>query len=379
MKKSAKNKKLMSKLKICLVSSEKPYPARDSLFIILKKILGSRQVVELRIKDWMTRVPSILKLAFYPLQDLMLYFKILICRKKHGINTVLIFQGYYPLTSIGLSFLNIKLLLYIGGSAFKSSYYEKRSFIGRLAAFSNIPIQEICHKFSYLIILPSEKAITWLGLEKYVNKLCSAPCIINPKFFGKFTMSTNYRKRREIIGYVGSLMKSKGILNLIQSISMIKSRLKFREVYLLIIGDGPLVNDLKVKIDEYGISENVILKGYVPHHSLPKYYNLMKLLVLPSYTEGLPSVILEAMACGTPVLTTPVGAIPNIIKEGKTGFLLNSNSSRHIAERIIELLNKPDLLEKVSINAYNYVRENFSYKKVLEMWRKIINDLTVKK
>jgi glycosyltransferase involved in cell wall biosynthesis len=55
--------------------------------------------------------------------------------------------------------------------------------------------------------------------------------------------------------------------------------------------------------------------------------------------------------------------------------LLKSNDPPHIAERIIELLNKPDLLEKVSVNAYNYVRENFSFEKTLEAWRKILSEL----
>ncbi|MHA1684988.1 MAG: glycosyltransferase, partial [Candidatus Heimdallarchaeaceae archaeon] len=75
--------------------------------------------------------------------------------------------------------------------------------------------------------------------------------------------------------------------------------------------------------------------------------------------------MLEAMACSTPVLATPVGAIPDIIKDGETGFLLKSNDPEHIADRIVELLGKPKLLEKVSVNAYNYVRENFSYEKTL--------------
>jgi glycosyltransferase involved in cell wall biosynthesis len=101
----------------------------------------------------------------------------------------------------------------------------------------------------------------------------------------------------------------------------------------------------------------------------------MKLLVLPSFTEGLPNILLEAMACGTPVLATPVGAIKDIIKESETGFLLKSDDPIHIAERIIELLNNPELLEEVSIKAYNYVRENFSFEKTLDAWRKILSEL----
>jgi glycosyltransferase involved in cell wall biosynthesis len=81
------------------------------------------------------------------------------------------------------------------------------------------------------------------------------------------------------------------------------------------------------------------------------------------------------MACGTPVLATPVGGIPDLVKEGETGFLLKSNNPEHMAERIIELLNKPEILEKVSINAYNYVRENFSFEKTLKSWRRIFSEL----
>jgi glycosyltransferase involved in cell wall biosynthesis len=242
-------------------------------------------------------------------------------------------------------------------------------------SFYTIPVQEICHKFSHLIIIPSKSMITWLSLEKYANKVRSAICIVDQKFFDRFIKNTNYIERGEIIGYVGSLVRSKGVLNLIRSIYLLKSKHKFRDIYLLVIGDGPLIEDLKVKIKEYGVSENVILKGYVQHHILPYYYNMTKLLVLPSYTEGLPSVILEAMACGTPVLATSVGAVPDIIKDGETGFLLKSNDPEHIARKIIELLNNPELLKKVSENAYNHVRENFSYEKTLESWRRILSEL----
>jgi len=66
---------------------------------------------------------------------------------------------------------------------------------------------------------------------------------------------------------------------------------------------------------------------------------------------------------------------PRHNKDGETGFLLKSNDPKHISDKIIDLLNKPELLEKVSKNAYNYVRENFSYEKTLESWRKIIREI----
>lgn len=366
----------MVNIKICIVGSEKPYPAFNSVLFILKEILGLACVKELRIKELTEIKSSILKPFVYFMQDIKLLIKILRLRKEDKkIYAIMFFQGYYPLTSIGLRVSSLRLLLYVGGSAFKSGYYQGGSFMNRIFAYSNILIQEICHKLSNLIIVPSKSTMDWLGVQKYANKVRFAIAIINTRFFSDFKVQKSYVNRKEVIGYVGSFSKSKGILNLLESIQLIVNRLKDKAPKFILIGDGPLLKNSPKKRRKYSLSKNVILTGYVPYADLPKHYNKMKLLVLPSYTEGLPSVVLEAMACGTPVLATPVGAIPDIIKNGETGFLLESNDPKHITDKIIELLSKPELLEKVSKNAYEHVRRNFSFKETLEAWRKIFEQL----
>jgi glycosyltransferase involved in cell wall biosynthesis len=117
------------------------------------------------------------------------------------------------------------------------------------------------------------------------------------------------------------------------------------------------------------------MTGWIRHEKVVDYLNELKLFVLPSYSEGLPTIVLEAMACGTPVLATSVGAITDIINEGQTGFLLKSNNPEHIAERVIELSSKLGLLEKVSADAYKYVKKNFSYEKTLNTWQKVFHEL----
>jgi len=98
---------------------------------------------------------------------------------------------------------------------------------------------------------------------------------------------------------------------------------------------------------------------------------------LPSFTEGLPNILLEAMACGTPVLATSVGAVPDVVNERKTGFLLKSTRPEHIAKRIVELLGNPSLLERVSEGAYRFVREKFRYEKTLEIWTNVLKELDI--
>lgn len=97
---------------------------------------------------------------------------------------------------------------------------------------------------------------------------------------------------------------------------------------------------------------------------------------MPSYTEGIPNIMLEAMACGTPVLATPVGAIPDIIKDGQTGFLLENNSPECIAETVLKVLDMPDdKLEKVSDNACALVEKKFTFEAAVERWSGIIEGI----
>jgi glycosyltransferase involved in cell wall biosynthesis len=373
----SKQQKPLNRVKICLVGSHKPYPAFDSVSSVLKEILGPKNVMELRINDLSVKTPLALKIIHFLLQDVALYFKIVSFYKRNRFNAVLMFQGHYPLTCIGLKISRIRIILYVGGSAFKSSYYSHKDdgVLNRILAYLNVLTEEICYTLSDLIIMPSEKMLDELDLRGHADKVHTAVGIINLNFFDEFKIMNAYKGRKNIVGYVGGLARSKGILNLFEGIRVIINNLGDKAPHFLIIGVGESYGYLKNKLDTYKLSNHVFLTGHMPHKALPKYYNEMKLLILPSYTEGLPSVILEAMACGTPVLATPVGAVPDVIRDGETGFLLNSNDPKHIADKIIEILNKSELLEKVSINAYNYVRENLSYEKTLESWRKIIGAL----
>jgi glycosyltransferase involved in cell wall biosynthesis len=84
--------------------------------------------------------------------------------------------------------------------------------------------------------------------------------------------------------------------------------------------------------------------------------------------------MLEAMACGTPVLATPVGAIPDVIKDGETGFIMEDNSPECIARNIIRALNHPNL-EQIAQNARALVEKEFTFEKAVERYREILDSL----
>jgi glycosyltransferase involved in cell wall biosynthesis len=219
------------------------------------------------------------------------------------------------------------------------------------------------------IILESKSVKDFYNLEGLDKKIYYAHLHLS----SAFTLANSFNKRDIDLAFMGVLSKEKGIIEFLKSCSILKN--KNMAIRVVIWGDGVLKDQVERYIDENNLSTLVQLKNFIDSHEVPKMLNKIKLLAIPSYSEGLPNRLLEAMACGTPVLVTPVGGVPDVVKEGETGFLLKSNNPKHMAERITELLNKPELLEKVSITAHNYIRKSFGYEKTLEAWRKILSEL----
>ena len=189
--------------------------------------------------------------------------------------------------------------------------------------------------------------------------------------FSEFTFKNNLEQRENIVGYVGRIDVEKGILNFVEAIP--KTLAKRHDLKFLIIGEGESEDAVRTSIDNYSLDEWVTVSGWIPHNELPNSLTKLKLLVLPSYAERLPNIILEAMACGTPVLATSIAAIPDIIKDKETGFLLRDNSPARIAEGIVKTLSYPNL-EQVSINARKLVEKEFRYENVVKIWENVLRN-----
>ncbi|MDD1775204.1 MAG: glycosyltransferase family 4 protein, partial [Methanobacterium sp.] len=187
-----------------------------------------------------------------------------------------------------------------------------------------------------------------------------------------FNINEPLNKRKKQIGYLGRLSEEKGIMNLIRAIPAILE--KDPEVSFLIVGDGPLKSDIEAFINKYNLEHKVILVGRIPHNEMAKYLNEVKLIVIPSYTEGLPNVMLEAMACGTPVLATPVGGIPDVVRDEKTGFIMETNVEECLAKHSVRAINHP-CLNQIALNARDLIEKEFSFTKAVESYDHILSDL----
>lgn len=261
--------------------------------------------------------------------------------------------------------LRKKVVLLLAGFPAKGRHVQKDPLSKLLEILSKINMF-----LSNGIVLYSKRIMIERDLKRHGNK-----CFVAHEHIldlNEFKLDKNIYERNNIIGYIGSLSELKGILNFTEAIPEIISKIDNSE--FMIVGDGPLKDSLSTRIKNMGLSNKVKLCGWQPHDLLPSYMNELKILVLPSYTEGLPNIILEAMACGTPVLATPVGAIPDIIKDGETGFLMENNSPKCIAKNIIRALEYQDIGYVIQ-RGHDLIEREFTYEKAVKRWKNILEEI----
>lgn len=139
-----------------------------------------------------------------------------------------------------------------------------------------------------------------------------------------------------IILYAGRITESKGVHSLVAAMPMVLKECK--GAVFVFLGDGNLVEEIAKFCGRMGIEQNVLLLGSKPHGEIPIWLNAADLLVLPSLSEGRPNIVLEAMACGIPVVATRVGGIPELIREGENGFLVPPNDPKALGKAILTVL-----------------------------------------
>ena len=265
-----------------------------------------------------------------------------------------------------LKLMRRKVIIVAGASFYEYAKFVKRDY---LRLFPKIE-EKINFKLSDHIILYSKNLIKESNMEEYKNKISVAS-----RHFLDFNMlkiKKELHERDNLVGYIGRLSEEKGTLNFVKSIpEIIKER---DDLEFLIGGDGYLRDKIEEYLEENNLNNKVKLSGWIPHGKLPDYLNELKLVVLPSYTEGLPNIMLESMACGTLVLATPVGAIPDVIKDGETGFIMENNLSECIAKNVVRALGYPDL-DRIVENARELVEREYTYEAAVERYRKILENV----
>lgn len=182
----------------------------------------------------------------------------------------------------------------------------------------------------------------------------------------QFYQTRSFSERNRVIGYLGTLDKRKGVDSLLDAFDHLAD--EETDISFRIGGTGPLEDEASLIAN---VHNPITYEGFIPDEELRAFYNSLRLLVLPSTSEGLPNAALEAMACGTPVLATPVGGLPDIITDGKTGFLMTSNAPKCVIENIRRGLERDDL-GKIGDRAAALIEDKYRYESALTRYERIL-------
>ena len=177
----------------------------------------------------------------------------------------------------------------------------------------------------------------------------------------------------KVIIYIGRLSPVKGVEYLIRAMRLVKD--KEPDAKLMLIGDGSEKEKLKSIIKKLNLEHLVMHLPQLPNQNIPKYAVASDVLVLPSLSEGFPMTILEAMASGLPIVSTKVSGLPEIVKEGKNGFLVEPGNPEQLADKILLLLKDDGVRATMSANNKESVKQ-YGWETVIGKLEKIYFGIT---
>lgn len=216
------------------------------------------------------------------------------------------------------------------------------------------------------------RAISAFTKQKAQKIAPHKPYFVFPTFtdIDCFLQETNTRFDHFIL-FVGNLQKIKGINHLIDAFSKISK--EFPDFRLVLVGEGKEMTNLKRQAANLRIENKVEFKGELPQDATKNIMKNCYCLVLPSLTEGLGRVLMEAMALQKPVIGSNLGGIPDLIKDGHNGFLTKPADSDDLSKKLRILLANRNLASKMGQRGRRIVETRFSNQKYLENYLKMIN------
>ena len=153
---------------------------------------------------------------------------------------------------------------------------------------------------------------------------------------------------RPLLVWVGRMARVKGLDVLVEACAILKARQI--DFHVALVGDGPLQEGLQAACLARGVQEQVRFVGSVRHHELPDWYRAADLTILPSLSEGVPNVLLESLACGTPFVASRVGGIPEIASPG-IDRLVTPSDPVELADAIAQQLSAGQTLRRARVPA----------------------------
>ena len=231
-----------------------------------------------------------------------------------------------------------------------------------------------------LVVTKTTKAEEFMRNKGYSNVVTVPVGVDDTLFYPRdrkiFRKKVGIREEDPLTIYVGMLEERRDPLSLIDVMSLVVKNIP--NANLLMIGDGPLKGEVLRRIKEKNLESNIKVLNKIPNAEMPYVYSSADLFVLLSQFEIFGMVILESMACATPVISTPTAGALDLINHGKNGMLVPLKNPEKTGEIITSSLQNRDLLAEMGENARKTILDKYTWtnlgKKYVSVYKKLILD-----
>ncbi len=271
--------------------------------------------------------------------------------RKHGIDLIHSHGYRSDITALLASGGRTPVVAMMHGftaSSFKVKIYEtlERIILKRVAMI--IPVSAQMKKLALGMGIPDEKVRLLPNVVDNITLDKIKPSAV----FDEMALSPDVFK----MAFVGRISPEKGLDLLLDACSALKK--EGVNFFLMIAGDGPLKSDMEERTRDLGLADNVRFLGF--RSDAPAITSAADVFLLPSLTEGIPLVVLESMAVGTPVIASMVGGVPDLIKNRETGYLFSPGNIEELAECIRNVYKNRSQARQMSERAKAFVNSSYS-------------------
>ncbi len=363
-------------MKICMILST-PFPPKEGIgyytYNLSRKLIeNGHQVIVLTRGPWKKTQRDIfdqievIKVPFIPIYPIYLHLhKIFIQKIFKSLESELDIVHIHSPLPPPIKTANPVILTIHTPMLSDNNYIKIKSAYSLLtkisARFISFPLELKHIKSSKIITTVSESVAQELkeyGLNSDEIYILSNG--VDEKIF--YPNKREFKNNKINILYAGRIDREKGVFDLIECAKSICNQRS--DVSFIIAGYGRDINKMKQKIKKIRLEEKFKFLGQIKKNQMIKLYQNSSLFILPSYHEGLPTVLLEAMSCGLPIIATDVRGNRELISDGENGLLIPPNDPKKMAETIINLLEDEKLIERLGKNARKTIIENYTWDKV---------------
>jgi len=178
------------------------------------------------------------------------------------------------------------------------------------------------------------------------------------------------------IGIVGRLVPIKNHKMILDCAYNLKQYVRSNSIRIIIVGDGEIRSGLEKYTEKLGICDMVEFRGWVK--DLKAIYEGLDIVALTSLNEGTPVSLIEAMAGARPVVATKVGGVPDIVQDGKNGYLIESGDKEGFSRKLMDLIKDPEKRRKFGEYGRGVVKERFSKERLIKDTKELYNTILQK-